>query len=255
GFDHNTHGLRVADLLEDRYPDFPGLNLTNEVRRGIIRHSTPFDLSRMGGTDVPGPWLLEIQTVDLADEIAYDNHDIDDGLKSGLLKESDLRGISLWDDAIVGVRPSSRSSTSDDSVRRNQIIRALINVQVSDVIKNTFEVIKKRGINSIEDVAKQKERTISFSPSMEENRKPLRGVLMNRLYRHYRVVRMSSKASRFLQRLFELYCDTPEQLPPQAQMSIKSVGKHRAICDYLAGMTDRYALDQYKAFFEPYERV
>ena len=96
GFDHNTHGLRVVDILEKRYPDFPGLNLSREVRKGIIHHSTPFDIKRAGEIDIPGPPLLEVQVVDIADEIAYDNHDLDDGLKSGFLREEDLSGIEIW---------------------------------------------------------------------------------------------------------------------------------------------------------------
>ena len=253
GFDHNSHGLRVVDVLEKRYPDFPGLNLTAEVRRGIIRHSSPFDLLRMGKEDVPGPALLEIQVVNAADEIAYDNHDLDDGLKSGLIGEKDLKGVPLWDEAVrTGgeLYPDAHHET-----KRSQIVRHLINQQVSDIINNSSARIRQRGIKNIEDLSGSKEPVLDFSPSMNEKRRPMRDVLMNKLYRHYRVIRMSNKASRFLRALFNVYSDDPRQLPPQAQDEIEKRGKYRVICDYMAGMTDRYALDQYKKFFEPYERV
>jgi dGTPase len=236
GFDHNTHGLRVVDVLEERYPDFPGLNLSLETRCGIIRHSTPFDLKRAQKTDIKCPRFLEIGVVDVSDEIAYDNHDLDDGLKSGLLDAGDLAGVDIWEEA-------------------GRTFHQLINLQVSDLIQATLRRIKDLKINSTEDLDAQKVRIVDFSESMNEKRAKLREVLTNKLYKHYRVVRMSSKASRFLKRLFEVYSDNPEQLSPHVRGKIGQRGKYKVICDYIAGMTDRYALDQYKKLFEPFERV
>jgi len=254
GFDHNTHGLRVVDELEKRYPNFSGLNLTSEVRRGIIRHSTPFDKERAGDTRIEGPWLLEIQVVDISDEIAYDNHDLDDGLKSGLLTENDLSGISIWKEVAMGVARPNRPDSAE--IVRFQNIRSLIDRQVSDVVHTTIGAIKKNGIKSVNDTASAKARTVRFSEEMQAKRSDLRKLLLNKLYHHYRVIRMSNKASRFLRELFNIYRESPDQLPPGARETITSSGEeYRAICDYLAGMTDRYALDQYKKFFEPYERV
>ncbi len=253
GFDHNTHGLRVVDILEERYHDFCGLNLTQEVRRGIIRHSTPFDQKRMGSFDVPGPWLLEIQVVDISDEIAYDNHDLDDGLKSGLLAEKDLAGIPMWDEAAADL--GKRFSNIDSEAGRYQMIRYLINLQVSDVVKNTIDRIKALGIKDVSDLSGRKEKIVAFGRELSAKRAPIRKILENKLYKHYRVVRMSNKAARFLKDLFRVYFDSPGQLPPRIAEKIKERGKHRVICDYMAGMTDRYALDQYKQLFEPYERV
>lgn len=253
GFDHNTHGLRVVDELEDRYPDFPGLNLTQEVRRGIIRHSSPFDMSRMGDTDVPGPTLLEIQVVDVADQIAYDNHDLDDGLKSGLLAAEDLRDVPMWDEVVRKIDTAYPGLHHE--TKRSQIVRNLINRQVSDVIENSTKKIQALGIRTVNDLENIKESTLDFSPQVSRERQPMREILLNKLYRHYRVMRMSNKAARFLRNLFQVYSDDPRQLPPQAQAEVAKKGKHRVICDYMAGMTDRYALDQYKKFFEPYERV
>jgi len=253
GFDHNTHGLRVVDELERRYPDFPGLNLTAEVRRGILRHASPFDLKRMGKADIPGPWLLEIQVVDIADEIAYDNHDLDDGLQSGLLSDEDLKGVPIW--AEVKNTVKGERKPGDEKIRRSQMIRALINLQVSDLVENTLRRIDEGRLSGIDSLSGSSGKTVCFSASMDSKRAPLRKTLMDRLYRHYRVVRMSDKAGRFIKSLFMVYLENPEQLPPRAKEKISEKGTHRAICDYIAGMTDRYALDQYKKFFEPYERV
>jgi dGTPase len=253
GFDHNTHGLRVVDVLEERYPQFSGLNLTQEVRRGIIRHSTPFDKKRSCDMNIEGPWLMEIQVVDIADEIAYDNHDLDDGLKSGLLNEDDLAGLVLWNEAVSNVK--TRGEGLAEQTKRAQIVRHLINLQVSDVINSTLERIQLFGIGSVDDIEKHTGKVVDFSKEMSVKRGPYRTTLLNKLYRNFRVVRMSNKASRFLRALFNTYCDNPQQLPPQALEKVDEIGKYHVIRDYMAGMTDRYALDQYKKFFEPYERV
>lgn len=253
GFDHNTHGLRVVDILEKKYPNFAGLNLTAEVRRGIIKHSTPYDEKRANEISIPGPWLLEIQVVDVADEIAYDNHDLDDGLKSGLLNEDDFKGLTLWEKAREYV--DKKYPGLDADTKRSNIFRYLINLQVSDLIETTLDNIKDAGISSIDDINGLGRKVVGFSKGAKEMRDPFRRVLMDKLYRHYRVLRMSNKAARFLRSLFEVYSEHPDQLPPQALEKIEERGKYQVIRDYMAGMTDRYALDQYKKFFEPYERV
>ncbi|MFH1395129.1 MAG: deoxyguanosinetriphosphate triphosphohydrolase [Candidatus Omnitrophota bacterium] len=253
GFDHNTHGLRVVDLLEKRYAAFNGLNLTQEVRRGIIRHASPFDKKRSGNIDITGAQLLEIQVVDIADEIAYDNHDLDDGLKSGLLSEKDFKDIQIWEEALNAIE--KKNLNADEEIRRSQIIRHLIDVQVSDIVDTTLKQIKKLCLKDSSCVSERNIKAVIFSKNMEHKRCLFKKVLVKKLYEHYRVVRMTNKAARFLKSLFDIYCDDPKQLHPQAFEKISMYGKYRAICDYLAGMTDRYALDQYKKFFEPYERV
>ncbi|MBD3380009.1 MAG: deoxyguanosinetriphosphate triphosphohydrolase [Candidatus Omnitrophica bacterium] len=253
GFDHNTHGLRVVDHLEKRYPAFNGLNLTEEVRRGIIRHSTPFDEKRTGESYIPGPLLLEIQAVDIADEIAYDNHDLDDGLKSGLLNEKDFAGIELWEGSAKYI--SDNMPGLDAEKKRTNTVRYLINLQVSDLIEATLSNLKELNIKSVDDLEGPNGKVVDFSEKMNAMRSPFRGLMMDKLYNHYRVLRMSRKASRFLKSLFDIYDDDPRQLPPQAAGNIEKYGKYQVIKDYMAGMTDRYALDQYKKFFEPYERV
>ncbi len=254
GFDHNTQGLRVVDILEQRYPDFPGLNLTYEVREGIIKHSTAFDRPRPSDSFEPSPSpILEIQVVDLADEIAYDNHDLDDGITSGLIKESDLKRIELWSDKKR--RIEKEHPHINEEIRKYQIIRSLINEQVTDIIAETEANIKRFKIRNSHDAVKLPDRIVSFSEDMLKHRRPMREFLTKNLYHHYRVVRMANKAYRFIESLFNIYLDKPEQLPPNTQSRLKHDGDRRVICDYIAGMTDRYALDEYKKFFEPYERV
>ncbi len=254
GFDHNTQGLRVVDLLEERYPDFPGLNLTHEVREGIIKHSTPFDRPRPAMPfESKGSPILEIQVVDIADEIAYDNHDLDDGITSSLIKEDDLSSLKLWSDREKEFQ--KRCPGVKGEMRKYQIIRSLIDAQVTDVINRAEVNIKRFKIRKTEDTAKIPERIVIVSKAMQAIRSPMREFLTDNLYHHYRVVRMSNKAARFITSLFNVYLDKPEQLPPTTKGRLKKEDEHRVICDYIAGMTDRYALDEYKKFFEPYERV
>ena len=254
GFDHNTQGLRVVDLLEERYPDFPGLNLSHEAREGIIKHSTPFDRPRPAlPFESKGSPILEIQVVDIADEIAYDNHDLDDGITSGLIKEDDLSSLKIWAEKEREFK--KRYPRTKGEVRKYQIIRSLIDAQVTDCIAQTEANIKKFRIRKTEDTYKIPERIVTVSKPMQLLRSPMRAFLTKNLYQHYRVVRMSNKANRFITSLFNVYIDKSDQLPPTTQGRLKTEDEHRVICDYIAGMTDRYALDEYKKFFEPYERV
>lgn len=254
GFNHNLQGLRVVDVLEERYPDFPGLNLTWEVREGIVKHSSAFDQAGNLQEFLPGePPSLETQVVDIADEIAYDNHDLDDGLTSGLIKEDDLKKLGIWDNIYRII--SRKYGKIDDESRKYVIIRSLINLQVTDLICQTEKNLSRLKIRTREDVKRQEGKIAGFSRKMAGLRKPLRGFLIDKLYNHYRVIRMSHKAKRFIKELFNVYIATPEQLPPQIEKRLFGDGKYRAVCDYIAGMTDRYALDEYKKLFAPYEKV
>ncbi|MDD5567833.1 MAG: deoxyguanosinetriphosphate triphosphohydrolase [Candidatus Omnitrophica bacterium] len=254
GFNHNTHGLRVVDCLEEKYPDFPGLNLTWEVREGIAKHSTAFDVSsRLKGLAPEESPTLETQVVDIADEIAYDNHDLDDGLASGLIKEADLEGLPIWKSLNRGI--AEKYSGISPEKKRYLIIRSLIDLQVTDLIRETESNIQKAGLKSYKDAKKIKKKIVTFSPDMLKLRIPLRAFLMDKLYNHYRVVRMSIKAKRFIQELFRVYVANPKQLPEKIQNRIGRDGVKRTVCDYIAGMTDRYALNEYKKLFDPYEKV
>ena len=254
GFDHNLQGLRVVEELEQRYPDFPGLNLTWESREGINKHTTMFDRAQRLQEFEPGSSpTMETQVVDVADEIAYDNHDIDDGLMSGLIEEKDLLRLRLWKNAARFVEKGKKDLP--DKIRKCQIIRRLIDTQIEDLLLASDKNIKASKVKNLADVKKHKKRLVAFSEDMQKKRKELRIFLMDNLYKNFRVMRMSDKARRFITGLFKVYLEKPEQLPPSDQKKIYKTGGHRVICDYIAGMTDRYALDEYKKLFDPYERV
>ena len=255
GFDHNLQSLRVVDYLEERYPEFRGLNLTYESRVGLFKHPELLKEAEnrgMGKFEHFNSPSLESQVVDLADEIAYDNHDIDDGLTSGLITEAELEKIAFWKSAKAlkkipaGLKPE---------VRRYQIIRSLINLEVTDLIEQSGKNISKFSIRTPKQAMDLEKFAVAFSTELREKREELRSFLKTKLYRHYRVVRMTDKARRFIRALFDVYLARPEQLPPGSQKRLKQEGAHRVICDYIAGMTDRYAQDEYRKFFEPFEKV
>ncbi|MCK4422882.1 MAG: deoxyguanosinetriphosphate triphosphohydrolase [Candidatus Omnitrophica bacterium] len=254
GFEHNRHGLRVVDELEKRYPDFDGLNLSCEVREGILKHKSTFDAPQDQEKKFPDPQpVLEAQIVDLADEIAYDNHDLDDGLTSGAFNEKDLKKIKLWTkvEAIVKEKYPDLSS----KLKKYQIVRFLINAEVTDLIINSEKRISELDVTSVAQVKQLPDKVVGFSANMHKDMEQLRKFLMENLYKHYRIVRMTNKAKRFIKELFAVYLSKPKQLPPTAQQTVKDGNWHRVICDYIAGMTDRYCLDEYKKLFDPYERV
>ena len=255
GFEHNLQGLRIVDLLEERYPEFPGLNLTWEVRESINKHRTPYEQPGVAvALDPATSPLLESQIADIADEIAYDNHDLDDGVTSGLIKEEELSGLALWEEARAAVE--ARAPRMSPEIRKYQIIRALINRQITDLVQTSAAQLVSRGIRSVEEVRACPEPLITFSQTMQELRKPLKAFLWMHLYHHYRVVRMADKAKRFITELFQLYVSKPEQLPKTSRSRIeRGEQKARVVCDYIAGMTDRYCLEEYKKLFDPFERV
>ena len=255
GFEHNIQGLRIVDLLEERYPDFPGLNLTWEVRESINKHRTPYDQPGLEvALDPSVSPLLESQIADIADEIAYDNHDLDDGLTSGLIKEDELQHLELWKGAREAVE--RRHPKMATEIRKYQIIRELINRQITDLVQESARRLQAHQIDSVKAVRGCSARLIGFSQPMLAIRKPLKAFLWNNLYHHYRVVRMADKAKRFLTELFEVYLRKPEQLPNTTRARLtRGEDPHRVVCDYVAGMTDRYCLEEYKKLFDPFERV
>ncbi|MEI8344811.1 MAG: deoxyguanosinetriphosphate triphosphohydrolase [Candidatus Omnitrophota bacterium] len=255
GFDHNLQSLRIVDHLEELYPDFRGLNLTYETRAGLLKHADLFEAARRWGLGKFAEYRspsMEAQIVDMADEIAYDNHDVDDGLTSGLLQEEDLEKTALWKRVKRLIRCGS---SVDPQIRRHQMVRTLINLEATDLIRQSGKNILKFKVRTPGDVIALDRLTVQFGSELSRQRQELRALLGQKLYRHYRVIRMSEKAQRFVKALFEVYLAKPEQLPPGSQRRLKSEGKHRVICDYIAGMTDRYAQDEYRRFFEPFEKV
>jgi len=254
GFNHNIQTLRIVDELEERYPDFNGLNLTYEVREGIAKHSTNFDIA-LKLIEFPANVMptLETQVVDIADEIAYDNHDLDDGITSKLLDENELENVPFWKSAKQSVQ--KEFGKMNPQIQKFQIIRFLINKLATDLIDQSNKNILKEGISTIDDVRNQSKRLITFSKDVIDERKPLKEFLMNNLYKHYRVVRMADKAVRFIEEMFDIYIKKPESLPKEHQLKLKSEDKYRVVCDYIAAMTDREALNEYKKLTDPHENV
>jgi len=250
GFDHNLQALRIVDLLEERYPSFLGLNLTREVREGLNKHRVPLPGF---GKALPRNLGLEAQVVDAADEIAYDHHDLDDGLTSGLLREEELGRIPLW--SRVRREVTRRTPGLRAEVRRYQIIRRLIDLKVTDLLKESERRIRRFRVRVPADAQAIREKVITFSGPMERMGRPLKAFLNTRLYHHYRVVRMAEKAQRLITALFEAYLRKPAQLPEGTSRRLKGEEIYRVVCDYIAGMTDRYAMEEYRKLFDPSERV
>ncbi len=253
GFDHNAQSLRTVDWIEVRYPGFRGLNLSYEVREGIIKHSTFKNRSAAQEFDALLYPCLEAQIVDLADEIAYLAHDADDGVKAQMLTESDLEHSRLYREARLAALREERIETPE--VVRYQTVRRLINALVTDLVAHIDSELAKAGIRQVEEIRHAGRALASFSPEVGEQVKELRQIMRDRLYRHYRVTRMTEKAGRVLRQLFEAYMAEPRQIPEHVLLRSQQEPLPRVIADYIAGMTDRFALDEYRKLFDPDERV
>lgn len=253
GFDHNRQTLRIVTFLESRYKDFPGLNLTYEVREGIVKHETAYDISDATGYEPDKRAGLEAQIANIADELSYTAHDLDDGLYAGLLLPRELDGLGLWEIA----KESIGIQTVDfNELERHRLIRRLIGILVGDVIQATNQRIEAANPQSVDDLQAMPNTVIGHSDELGKMAKELKSYLYQNMYRHYRVVRMAKKAEHFLTSLFNAYMAEPEQLPRSTQIRLKSNGDSlaRVVCDYIAGMTDRYALQEYEKLFNPFTR-
>jgi dGTPase len=248
GFDHNKQSLRVVEKLEHRYPDFEGLNLCWEVLEGIVKHETDYDVADASRFDPHLRGTLEAQLANPADELAYTAHDLDDGLRSGLLTPDALRGIALWDYVKNSIGWNGRDF---DRLWRHRLIRRLLGVLIHDVVIESGKILDAAGCVSPDDVRRYQDNLIGLSPAMAGMLKELKGFLFSQLYQHPRVMRMQIKAERIITALFEAYLAEPRQLPYEEQAKTKETSLHRVICDYIAGMTDRYALAEYAKLFDP----
>ncbi len=254
GFEHNAQSLRIVDLLEERYPGFAGLNLSWEVREGIVKHSSEYDRPLVQQFAPGMQPVLEAQIVDFADEIAYNSHDIDDGLKSGMLEERDLAPVALWAEAWDAVRREHGGAS--ESIQRYQTVRRIIDRLVTDMIAAILGRIEEHGIRTLADVRACSVRLAGLSPAMAERNRELKHALFDRLYRHHRVTRMTVKAQRVMTALFHTYMEEPQQMPPHVYRRVDvDDPKARVVADYIAGMTDRFAFDEYRKLFDPDERV
>jgi dGTPase len=255
GFDHNAQSLRTVDWIEVRYPGFRGLNLSYEVREGIIKHSHFKGRPAAEEFDPSTYPCLEAQIVDLADEIAYLAHDVDDGVKAGMLTLEDLEASALFRDAARAARDATPGA--EPRVLRYQTVIRMIDAMSTDLMHNLATEIDRAGVTSVEDVRRAGRALASFSPAIAPQVLELKQVMAEKLYRHYRVSRMTDKAGRVLARLFEAYMSEPRQMPAHvlARAERDREPIPRAVADYIAGMTDRFALDEYGKLFDPNERV
>ncbi len=247
GFDHNKQSLRIVTKLEQRYPDFPGLNLTWEVREGIVKHETEYDVSDSSDYDPDLRGHLEAQIANAADEIAYTAHDLDDGLRSGMITPAMLDGIALWEILAESVGWQGQL----DDLSRHRLIRRLIGILVTDMIESTSDRLRNSAVTSVDELQRLDYNVIGFSEDLHRRNRQLKDFLYSNLYRHSRVVRMQVKAERIISALFRASCDEPAILPKHVQAQIEERGLERTICDYIAGMTDRYAVEEHRKIFDP----
>jgi dGTPase len=250
GFEHNLQSVRVVDVLEERYATFDGLNLCFETREGMLKHCRPEQAALLG--ELGERFLknrrpaLEGQIANLADEIAYNNHDVDDGLRSGLITLEQLAAVPLVAEHLHQVR----EAYPDLPERRvvHETVRRMINTLVTDLIRQSAINIAAQNLNSLEDV-REAPALIAFSEKLNKQQRELKKFLHSHLYRHYRVMRMSAKAQRIISDLFGVFMEDRRLLPFQTPDSLAEADRARVVADYIAGMTDRYAIREHKRIF------
>lgn len=252
GFNHQQQSLRVVDELEERFPEHRGLNLTYEVREGIAKHETAFDEIGFGDFDLTEAPTLESQLASAADEIAYNTADLDDGLRAGLLDPRELSQLDFWREWSSIYSPQNEQITD---LVRHKFIRWLVNEFVTDLVTNTNARLIEHNIDSVARVRAFGGAIAGFSDTFAEKKAPLQEFLLTRFYRQYRVMRMASKAEHVIERLFNAYLADPRLLPTKTQERMQGEIPARVVCDYIAGMTDRYALDEYARLFDPLKPV
>ncbi len=253
GFEHNRHGLRIVEVLEYRYADFPGLNLSLEVLEAMAHHSKRKDAPEIRALTALGQPLLEAQVVDAADSLAYDTHDIDDALSTGLIRVEDLEAVPFWRLAVERVRQQHRAIGPLQF--QPTVVRALIDWQVGDLLEHTRQLLRQHRITTVEEVRKAPNVLVAPGPEVRKLKLELEAFLHERVYRHYRVQRMAAKGDRMLRALFAEFCRAPDLLPERYARRTRTDSVERTVCDYLAGMTDRYAQDEYLRLFQPYTGV
>jgi dGTPase len=251
GFEHNLQSLRVVEHLEERYPLFPGLNLTFETREGLAKHSSAHDTpgDDLGDYEMGLTPTLEAQIINVADEIAYNNHDIDDGLESNLIQRDELMEVPLWE-KVFG-RAEHKYPHATAQAKTYTAISALIGLLIQDVVVQTQRMIEEAGVKTTEDVRRLGKVLVGYSPAVREESGTLTAFLYERLYHHWRVERMRIKAERFIAELFRAYVETPTLVPRRYRERKGEEPLSRMVCDYIAGMTDRFALEEHARLFDP----
>jgi dGTPase len=252
GFNHNAQSYRVVTELEQRYPNFPGLNLTYETREGIVKHETEYDKSDAGEYAPEKRASLEAQIANLADEMAYNAHDLEDGLRAELFPLEDLSDLTLWRELRELIGWNGKPFTE---LTRREVIRELIGLFVIDVLETTSNSLAAGNIDSVDKLQAGDRSVVGYSPVMAQKVRQLKDFLYERMYNHYRLVRMHVKAERIIEEMFGAYLREPKMLP---EKTLQRADKHevrRVITDYIAGMTDRFALEEWQKIFDPYARA
>jgi dGTPase len=257
GFEHNLHALRIVELLEYRYPDFSGLNLSWEVLEAMAQHSKRPETVEVAEFVAVGQPLLEAQVADAADSLAYDAHDVDDALSVGLILPDDLQEVAFW--RLTLDRVQQRHGTVGPEQFQPTVVRAFIDWQVGDLLDCTRQRLRQERIRTVSDVRHFPRTLVGPSPEVQALKVELEAFLHRRVYHHHRVQRMAVKGSRILHDLFAEFCRAPQLLPNRYSRRVpprEQGGRpERTVCDYLAGMTDRYAQDEYLRLFQPYTVV
>jgi len=248
GFDHNKQSFRIVTQLEHRYPGFPGLNLSYEVLEGLVKHETEYDISDARSFNPELRGNIEAQIANVSDELTYTAHDLDDGLRSGLISAPMLEGIALWEIVLKSIEwPGGEVN----DLARHRMVRRLIGIEVNDLIHSTDQRLRESGVRSVDELQRLPYNVVGFSEDNRRRNRELKDFLYNNLYRHYRVMRMAVKAEQIIKALFDAYCSEPMILPKHIQDMISEYGLERTVCDYIAGMTDRFAIEEHTKLFDP----
>lgn len=256
GYDHQKQTYRIITDLERRYPEHPGLNLTYEVLEGVVKHDTSYDIVDARDYHPDERGTLECQLANLADEIAYNTSDMDDGIRSGILEASAVKKLAISQRVLASLGEDSNADLSQ-AMTRHRFVRRLVGIEISDTIQATEANIKGAGIETLAQLRAHPQNVADYSQEMQELNLELKQYLFKNFYRHYRVVRMATKAERLIRALFDAYIEQPLQLPlePQHKAEVEAGGLYRTVCDYIAGMTDRYAIQEYNRLYDPEERA
>lgn len=252
GFNHNTQSYRIVTELEHRYKDYRGLNLTYETREGMIKHETEYDKSDATGYEPDKRASLEAQIANLADEMAYNAHDLEDGLRANLFTPDDLEALQIWRDFKEEI--GWNGNPFGELVRR-EVVRELIGAFVTDVVATTSQTLEENGIDSPEKVQLFDRNVVGYSAEMAPKVRELKDFLYENMYRQHRLVRMQVKAERFVSQLYQAYLEEPMMLPEKTQQRLEILPTERVVCDYIAGMTDRFALEEWEKLFDPYRKA
>jgi dGTPase len=248
GFDHQVQSLRIVEELEERYDDHRGLNLTYEVREGIAKHETEYDVVNPGEYNPAEAATLEAQFASAADETAYSTADLDDGLRAGILDPHDLNDLEFWRE---WCELTGACEDRFNDLTRHRFVRWLVNAQITDYITMTDARLREFNIDSIEKLRAHGKPITAFSDAVARKNRVLKDYLMENFYRHYRVARMAAKAEQVLTGLFTAFTKNPRTLPKSVRAKMNGRSQARVVCDYIAGMTDRYALQEYQRLFDP----